>query len=321
MITKDIDKCIAALTNGELVAFPTETVFGLGARSDSPAAVNKIFDIKKRPTDHPLIAHCSRADTALAITPYLSESAIKLAEEFWPGPMTLVFKRAQSDAICNESLGGHDTVAIRVPAHPTAFALLDPCSFFVSAPSANKFGRVSATTAQHVLDEFGNDLLILDGEQSQCGLESTIISCLDEQPRLLRPGAITPQDILRVTGCDVSKNNDDVEISAPGDKESHYAPNIEVILASSENNFDFKPGCESAESAFLSLSPPLNSYKYEMIVSTYDDFAHEIYDFFREAENRDCKAIYVVTPVEEGIGIAINDRLKKAAHTFIEANQ
>lgn len=322
MITDDVQLCIDALTKGELVAFPTETVFGLGARADSPAAVQKIFDIKGRPTDHPLILHCSDVDIALAISPYVPEYARALASEFWPGPMTLIFKRAASDAICDEAVGGHDTVAIRVPSHPKARALLAPCGFFVAAPSANRFGHVSPTTVEHVRDEFGDDLLILDGDQSGVGLESTIISCVQDQPAILRAGAITVQDILRVTGIEPVESpqgDGNVKIAAPGTLENHYSPDIPLFVVASEaeveKNSQFSPG----ECAFMSLSQPVKDYRVSVLVNNYDQYAHELYDFMRRAEIEKCQAIFVVAPENEGIGIAINDRLKRASSSSVNA--
>lgn len=314
MITNDIQLCRDALTNGELVAFPTETVFGLGARSDSKSAVEKIFVAKDRPRNHPLIAHCADIDVALAISPGIPQSARLLAQEFWPGPMTLVFKRAKADAICDESVGGSDTVAIRVPSHPVARKLLEPLGFFVSAPSANRFGRVSPTTPKHVLEEFGEKMLILNGEQSEVGLESTIISCVNEHPQILRAGAITPQDILRVTGHDVTKGSDeDSGIRVPGALKSHYAPRIDVIIIKSEEEINEYPQFNPERSALLSFSEPTQRYRLQRSMQTYEEFAHELYSFFREAEKNGCDAIFVVAPEEQGIGIAINDRLRKAS--------
>lgn len=317
MITNDVQLCIEALSRGELVAFPTETVFGLGARSDSPTAVNKIFELKQRPNDHPLIAHCSSIEVALAVSPYVPEYARLLANEFWPGPMTLIFKRAGSDAICDEAVGGHDTVAIRVPSHEIARELLAPCGFFVSAPSANKFGRVSPTTAEHVQAEFGDDLLILDGEQSSVGLESTIISCVGEKPKILRAGAISAQDILRVTGFDVVDETillEEDKVAAPGTLEVHYAPSIPVVVVSEQSEINVHDNFDSTKCALLSFSEPSLNFALSKAVGNYDEYAHEMYGFFRQAEQNNCEAIFAVAPDEVGIGIAINDRLKRAAN-------
>ncbi len=323
MITQDIQLCVDALTRGEVVAFPTETVFGLGARSDSPEAIRKIYDIKGRPADHPLIAHCSDVDVALALSPDVPDYARALAAEFWPGPMTLIFRRAGSDAICDEAVGGHDTVAIRVPSHEIARELLAPCGFFVSAPSANKFGRVSPTTTEHVRSEFGDDILILDGEPSQCGVESTIISCTGSHPHVIRAGAITTQDILRVTGHDVSSdlaNSSDDNVAAPGTLENHYAPRIPVYVVADEQAIEFTEGLSPENSAFLSFGQPSQTFLLSLVVHSYDDYARQLYDFFRQAEVNGCEAIFAVAPENEGIGVAINDRLSKASHSLTESS-
>ena len=252
--------------------------------------------------------------------------------------MTLMFTRAAGDSICDEAAGGHDTVAIRVPSHEKAREILAPCGFFVSAPSANKFGRVSPTTAQHVQSEFGDDILILDGDPSQCGLESTIISCVESQPQILRAGAITSQDILRVTGFDPVANfagsvpvagftrlpvgslpAEATKIAAPGTLENHYAPSIPVYVVNSESGIDFPEGIEPNDCAFLTFSDPTLDFKLIFKMSSYEEYARELYGFFRKAEDDNCKAIFAVAPENEGIGVAIIDRLSRAANSKLEA--
>ncbi|MFN8015390.1 MAG: L-threonylcarbamoyladenylate synthase [Acidimicrobiia bacterium] len=310
MITNDIDLCIEALTKGDVVAFPTETVFGLGARADSPLAVKKIFDLKQRPNDHPLILHCANIDVALAVSPHVPDYARVLAANFWPGPMTLIFKRGVNDAISDEAVGGHSSVGIRVPSHETARRLLEPCSFFVAAPSANKFGRVSPTTAHHVYEEFGDEILILDGEPSQCGLESTIISCLEESPEILRPGAITEKEILNATGLEPIKSENKVVVS--GSLEKHYQPDIPLITFNNVNELN-EISLDKSKAAYIGLAETDYSFSMKLVVSTYDQYAHEMYNFFREAEKNNCETIVAQCPINEGIGIAINDRLTKAS--------
>lgn len=317
MITTDIEFCVEALTNGELVAFPTETVFGLGARADSALAVDKIFELKQRPKDHPLILHCSNIDIALAISPYIPDYAKSLAENFWPGPMTLIFKRALGDAVNDEAVGGHDTVAVRVPSHKIARALLEPCGFFVAAPSANRFGRVSPTKAEHVVQEFGDDLIVLDGEQSQVGLESTIISCVEDTPSILRFGAITNSDVLRVTNLESKPLTQ--RIAAPGTLENHYAPSIPLYLVENEAEIDGLTDIEIENASLIGGSESKRPFKLVKMVSTYEQYAHELYDFFRESEKIGCKAIVAIKPIAEGIGSAINDRLVKASNSKEEA--
>ena len=210
-----------------------------------------------------------------------------------------------------------------MPSHEIARELLAPCGFFVSAPSANKFGRVSPTTAEHVQSEFGDEILILDGEPSQCGVESTIISCVESHPHIIRAGAITAQDVLRVTGHDVSSdlvtpsaNN----IAAPGTLENHYAPSIPVYIVTEESDIEFPVGLSAEKSAFLSFGQPTQNFLFSLVVHSYDDYAHQLYDFFRRAEAIGCEGIFVVAPENEGIGVAINDRISKASHSSMESS-
>lgn len=216
-----IDRAAAVLRAGELVAFPTETVYGLGADASNPAAVRKIFQRKGRPSSHPVIVHLPDVTQLSRWAVDVPSSAQQLAEAFWPGPLTLVLKRAAdvSDVIT----GGQETVAVRVPRHPVAQQLLHAFGGGIAAPSANRFGHVSPTRAQHVRDEFGDTLLILDGDDCDIGLESTIVSCVGDAPRLLRPGGITLSQLRSIVPevTDVMAN--DVP-RAPGMLEKHYSP-------------------------------------------------------------------------------------------------
>src|SRR5512137_2073977 len=194
---EEIDRAVAALRDGEVIAFPTETVYGLGADAQNPDAVRKVFELKGRPATHPLIVHIEHPRAlerwALAVPP----AAVALAEKFWPGPLTLVLRRAP--AVDLAITGGQDTVAIRVPGHPVAQQLLRAFGSGIAAPSANRYGRISPTPAEHVRDEFGDDLkIVLDGGDCKIGLESTIVSCLDAVPRVLRPGTITTSQLRSV---------------------------------------------------------------------------------------------------------------------------
>ena len=179
----DLEAAVDALRDGELVAFPTETVYGLGANASNPAAVRKVFELKDRPPSHPVIVHIDQQKYLKRWVRELSPEAEKLAEAFWPGPLTLVLPRAES--VLDVVTGGQDSVAIRIPSHPMAQQLLDAFGGGIAAPSANRFGRLSATRAEHVQDEFGEAVkVILDGGECQVGLESTIVSCLDGTVRL-----------------------------------------------------------------------------------------------------------------------------------------
>src|SRR5512138_1186573 len=218
----EIEAAVDALRDGELVAFPTETVYGLGANASNPAAVRKVFELKGRPPSHPVIVHIDQQKYLRRWARELSPEAEKLAAAFWPGPLTLVLPRA--DTVHDIVTGGQDTVAVRIPSHPMARQLLDAFGGGIAAPSANRYGRLSATRAEHVADEFGDAVkVILDGGECQLGLESTIVSCIDGEVRLLRPGAITLTQ-LRGVVPDVQIGSDKAVPRVPGSMAAHYAP-------------------------------------------------------------------------------------------------
>lgn len=315
MISSRVDIAAQTLEEGGLVAFPTETVFGLGARADDEKAIKKIYELKGRPQNHPLISHCADVEKAFSVAKEVPSYAHALANKFWPGPMTLVFLSNDDGQICNAARGGHESVAVRVPEHKVAQELLSKCDFFVAAPSANKFGRVSPTTAQHVESEFGDELFVLDGEQSEKGIESTIISCLEDEPSILRAGTITQNDIDVALG-NTAVVDPSLDIAAPGNLESHYAPSVPVVILDKDSADD---STDHDKDAFIGLNQPAGSYLLTKIPENIDDFAHSLYAFFREAENMKCEKIYVVAPENIGVGIAINDRIKKASHTFGES--
>ena len=310
------------LSDGGLVAVPTETVYGLAARADDPHAVARIYAAKGRPADHPLIVHVANS---LALDEWaicIPEYAHRLAAAFWPGPMTLVVKR--SDRAGDFITGGQDSVAVRVSSHPlmddTIRALItltnDP-AIGIAAPSANRFGRVSPTSAQHVLDEFaniiGDDDLILDGGESSVGIESTIIDCTDEIPRLLRAGAITVDDIERVTGLVPGMTS---TVRASGTLESHYAPVADVVitdaagLAASHSTDEARVGVL----ALASIETPVGMVRLSAPASN-DEYAHVLYAALREADALQLTTVLAVLPDASGLGAAVIDRLKRAAHS------
>ncbi|MDH5328516.1 MAG: L-threonylcarbamoyladenylate synthase [Aquincola sp.] len=219
------------LAAGELVAFPTETVYGLGARADVDAAVAAIFAAKGRPTDHPLIVHVADADHAQAFAAQWPPLAQRLAASFWPGPLTLIVPRREG--VATAAAGGHPTIGLRCPAHPVAHALLEACARLgvpgVAAPSANRFGRISPTTAAHVVGEFGDRLDVLDGGACEVGIESAIVDCSRAAPVLLRPGALTREAIAQAAGQRLADADADAP-RASGTLEAHYAPRAKLRL-------------------------------------------------------------------------------------------
>ena len=310
------------LRDGGLVAVPTETVYGLAARADDPHAVARIYAAKGRPADHPLIVHVPDASALDHWAASIPEYARALADAFWPGPMTLVVKR--SDRAGDFITGGQDSVAVRVSSHPlmdetlrALIQLTDDPAIGIAAPSANRFGRVSPTSAQHVHDEFtdiiGDDDYILDGGESAVGVESTIIDCTDEIPRLLRAGAITVDDIERVTGVVPGMTS---TVRASGTLESHYAPVADVVITDHEGlaASHVTDVARVGVLALASIETPVGMVRLSAPASN-DEYAHVLYAALREADALQLITVLAVLPNESGLGAAVIDRLKRAAHS------
>lgn len=313
-ITSPIIKAAAiALKEGHLVAFPTETVYGLGANAVDKKAVARIYQVKGRPKDHPLIVHISSIKLLDKWARDIPKYAIELAKQFWPGAMTLVLPR--TDLAMDFITGTQDTVAVRVPSHPLANQLLKEFEtlggFGVAAPSANRFGKVSATTAQSVKGELEkyltNNDQILDGGSSQIGIESTIIDCTKDSPEILRPGYITSEMVENFLSLDIAKfDSKSSKVMVPGLLEAHYSPNARVILN----------GVPQSGDGFIALANIPTPIGTVRLASPKDnnEYAHELYNALRLADNKGIKTVQVIPPVEQGIGVAINNRLNKAAH-------
>jgi len=305
-----IAKAAQALKDGHLVAFPTETVYGLGADSQSVDAVAKIYKAKGRPADHPLIVHVSSMDALGDWASDVPEYAIALAREFWPGPMTLVVKR--SELAKDFVTGGQDTVGIRVPEHALALALLQEFERIggrgVAAPSANRFGAVSPTTASAVEDELADylsgDDLVLDGGPSHVGVESTIIDCTGEAPRVLRLGAVTVEMIEVATGLSGDGFSEKSEIRVSGSLESHYAPEAKVIL-----NSVAQPG--EGLIAMADVETPAGVIRLAAPRSI-DEYASALYSSLRAADAQGLATVVVMEPRGNGLAAAIRDRLTRA---------
>jgi L-threonylcarbamoyladenylate synthase len=312
----ELEAAVDALRDGELVAFPTETVYGLGANASNPVAVRKVFELKGRPPSHPVIVHIDQKKYLKRWVREIPPAAEKLADAFWPGPLTLVLPRAES--VHDQVTGGQDSVAIRIPSHPMAQQLLDAFGGGIAAPSANRFGRLSATRAEHVQDEFGDAVkVILDGGECQVGLESTIVSCLDGSVRLLRPGQITLGS-LRATVGEVLIGPDSSAPRVPGSPAGHYAPATPLTIV---------PGGEVdalAESlsdggqriAVLAQRLPLKTYQYVTWVNAGNrahSFGHDLYANLRALDKAGCARILVQEVPGDERWDAIRDRLARAA--------
>jgi L-threonylcarbamoyladenylate synthase len=303
---------VAVLIAGGLVAFPTETVYGLGADACNAASVARIYSVKGRPADHPLIVHVASMDGLGDWASDVPTYAIALARDYWPGPMTLVVRR--SDLAGDFVTGGQDTVGVRVPNHPVALGLLEAFAAAggkgVAAPSANRFGNVSPTTAQAVATELGDYLAdgdqILDGGPCDVGVESTIIDCTGDVPKILRPGAVTAQMIQECTGLEVVGTVEEPVIRVSGSLDSHYAPVAKVLLCETPTagqGFIAHAIIQTPEGVVRLASP-----------HTDEEFARVLYSALREADVQGLAEVVVMQPIGIGIAVAIRDRLKRAAH-------
>lgn len=298
------------LKAGTLVAFPTETVYGLGADATNPDAVARIYAVKGRPADHPLIVHIADMQDIGDWSKEIPDYAIDLARSFWPGPMTLILKR--SELAQDFITGGQETVGLRVPDHTVALAFLNAFKKIggkgVAAPSANRFGHVSPTTAEAVHEELGEYMdaedLILNGGPSMVGVESTIIDCTASAPRILRPGAITVEMIEAVTGVKVENRDDVIRVS--GSLENHYAPEAQVVLDGHPRPGDGLIALNSypTPEGAIRLASPINN----------EDFARQLYAALREADAQGIDQVIVIQPDGGDIAIAIRDRLGRAAN-------
>lgn len=326
LLTTDPSRAIAALRDGHLVVLPTETVYGLGARADDVRAVARVYAVKGRPADHPLIVHLPHGAPLRPWAAGVPAYAQRLADEFWPGPLTLVLPRGGA---CGQHVtGGADTVALRVPDHPLTLAVLDGLAEGVAAPSANRFGRVSPTTAAHVVAELGSRLnpgrdVILDGGPCRVGVESTIVDATGAAPRLLRPGAVSDAQIAEAGG--VALNRAASRVRAPGTLPSHYAPRARVHVIEVDDLARLVASCSSSETPTAGLLALAEIATPEGVVRlsappTVDVFAAVLYASLREADALGLDHVLAVAPRasaegrKHGLAEAIRDRLTRAAH-------
>ncbi len=313
---KDIQLAVEVLRAGDLVAFPTETVYGLGANANNPEAVRKIFKAKGRPATHPVIVHLDNPRYLQRWVLDMPNEAERLAEAFWPGPLTLVLKRAP--AVHDVITGGQDTVAVRIPSHPVALQLLNAFGGGIAAPSANKFGHISPTRADHVRDEFGSEVkLLLDGGECKVGLESTIISCVGDVPRLLRPGAITLSQ-LQLVVPNIVTGADPRSPRVPGNLARHYSPQTTVNLIPSKRLeqviSEFTDNHEKV--AVLAQRPPSIANPFMTWINAGvrpDTYAHNLYAHLRTLDKAAAKILLVEEVPEGERWDAVRDRLKRAA--------
>jgi L-threonylcarbamoyladenylate synthase len=311
----EIKKTARALKDGHLVAFPTETVYGLGADATNKKAVSRIYSVKGRPTDHPLIVHISSIVTLSDWVVEIPEYAKKLAEEFWPGSMTLILKRS---SLAQDFITGcQDNVGLRIPSHPLALELLKTFELAggrgIAAPSANRFGAVSPTTFQAVLEELGGHLnesdIVLDGGRSEVGIESTIIDCTGLTPFILRPGAVTFEMLKNVIGEVIGVDNKVSNIRVSGLLEKHYSPKAQVVLS---NTAEVGEGFI----AMANVKTPIGAIRLAS-PATIEEYARVFYSSFRIGDQQKLSKINVLCPDGDGLAVAIRDRLTRAAQGIL----
>ena len=307
------------LAAGQLVAFATETVYGLGARADDEAAVARIFAAKGRPADHPLIVHVADVDAVRLFATEPSAAAQRLMAAFWPGPLTLILPRLAG--VASAAAGGQGSIGLRMPAHPVALALLRQAARLgvagVAAPSANRFGRVSPTTAAHVAAEFGPDLLVLDGGACPVGIESAIVDCTREQPALLRPGQLARSQLEQVLGQPLAAP-DAASPRASGTLASHYAPDAHLLVldtAALRSRLAAAPtGSERGVAVYSRLAPAAgHGWIWRRMPSQAAATAHELFAVLRELDEAGVGTIWVEQPPPDPAWDGVRDRLQRAA--------
>ncbi len=309
--TEQVKVAAFILKTGGIVAFPTETVYGLGADASDELAIQRIYQVKNRPSDHPLIVHISDQSIVSHWARNIPSYAVELMDSFWPGPMTLVLERTANakDFIT----GSQESVALRIPAHPVALELLEEFSNLgghgLAAPSANRYGAVSPTTAgavrQELSDYLGASDLILDGGESGVGVESTIIDCTGRLPVILRPGAVTKEMIEKVTNLAVQEQSE-TSPRVSGSHKKHYSPKAKVLIDGTPQSGQGLIAMNDVETPLgvIILAAPL----------TLEDYAKELYSALRKADELKLETVHVVPPTGEGLALAIRDRITRSAH-------
>lgn len=314
-----INTAVQLLRSGGLVAFPTETVYGLGANANDPGAVRHIFEAKGRPADHPLIVHLHSPETLDFWARDIPQAAWRLAEYFWPGPLTLILKRRHAPL---EVTGGQDTVGLRVPDHPLALALLEAFGGGIAAPSANRFGRVSPTRASHVHEELHDKVdLILDGGPCRVGVESTILSLAEEQPRLLRPGSIPLLALQEVLGAEIAPPTSASGIRAPGMLKSHYTPatRFEVWPRDALRQRSDELTHSGSRTAVIFIGSVKSEFPQTPSLTPFfmpaepADYARKLYAVLRLLDTAGFGVLLAEAPPLTEAWQAVNDRLQRAS--------
>jgi len=308
ILTTSPKKAAEFIRNGGIVAFPTETVYGLGANVFDEKAVTKIFEAKQRPNDNPLIAHVGTLEQIKLLTDEITPNAQKFIEAFFPAALTLVLPK--SEKVPFIATANLDTIGVRMPKHELAREFLKYCETPVVAPSANLSGKPSPTKWEAVFEDLNSRIdCILQGEATEIGLESTVVDCTSEIPLILRSGAVTLEELQKIVPeTQIYKVEKNEIVRSPGLKHRHYSPKAKVILISPKSKVQ-----SSKSKAFIGLSEIENEFVSTKICKSVEEYAHEVFAFFRECDTHGIKEIYCETVEEKGIGLALMDRLKRAA--------
>lgn len=310
-LTTSPNEAATHLRRGELVAFPTETVYGLGADAFQPEAIRRIFEAKGRPTDNPLIVHVVRRGQIREVAAEVPPPAERLLEQFSPGPLTLILPKHEN--LSSVVTAGLDTVGVRLPRHPLARSFLKACSTPVPAPSANRSGRPSPTDWEAVRDDLGGRIeCILKGGRTQEGVESTVVDCTTTPVTVLRPGAVPSEDLRTVLGqIDTGDAGDERDVRSPGTRHRHYAPAAQVRLVDDPQDIPD----DDLDAAYIGLDPPSQpeAFRAVYVEDNLEAYAHDLFRVFRACEEKGCDVIYAQTVSSTGIGRALNDRLRRAA--------
>ncbi len=309
-MTNEVRRAAEILRRGGLVAFPTETVYGLGADASNATAMKRLYEVKRRPADHPVIVHFASAEQAFAWAREVPPAAKILAQRFWPGPLTMILKRS---ALAKDFVtGGQDTVGVRVPSHPVAHQMLQAFGGGVAAPSANRFGHVSPTTAAHVRSDLGNDVdHVLEGGESEVGIESTIVDVSGLLPTLLRPGRISKQALEAALGAPVAEKSAESPRHSGG-LERHYAPRTPARLVPA-HELDREIARLREKVAVLAFSRPDERVDFWLrMPRDANAYAHKLYAALRELDSAGCEAIVIEAPPDAPEWAAVRDRLQRA---------
>lgn len=322
--SESVSHAARILTEGGIVAFPTETVYGLGGAINQSSAIEKIFLLKGRPSSNPLIVHVHSLSQIQDIAEIPHTKAFHELTEYWPGPLTLVLPA--KNHVLSTVRAGLPSIAVRIPSHPVALSLLEEVGIPIAAPSANKSEKISPTTAKHVADDLGKDLFILDGGPCECGIESTVISLLKPTPQILRPGTITAEMISKALSIpikDIEPNLDQMQAISPGMTSKHYAPKTPLYFSDEINpdEINFEKSGRIYLSSGHSIEKDRDLFLEVRVLSEKGDLAtiaHELYSALREMDSLKLQAIIIDRPKGVGIGRALLDRLSKAVKKSIK---